>query len=135
MTDDSIRRIHALFLQKLRAHYGGHPWLATEEAKQLLGRQDTMIWGEPRRVDAWWWMDVEWKNEGRLIRGGRVSWAADGSGYYQISMDYAKEGCGLYCWPSFRSLSDAQEFVERLMGMSLERAREIHGTQWPGVVL
>lgn len=135
MTDDSISRINRLFYEKLRARWPGHPWLATERAKQALGRSDAMVWGEPRRVDEWWWMDVEFKAGDRLIRGGRVSWAADGTGYHKISMDYAKEGVGLYCWPAFRVLADAQEFVEQLMLMSLEQAREIHGQQWPGVVL
>jgi hypothetical protein len=132
---EAIVRVERLFFEKIRARYPGHPWLATARAKEALGRQDAMVWGEPRRVDEWWWMDVEFKEGETLIRGGRVSWLQDGSGYYTISMDYAKEGCGLYCWPSFRALADAQEFVERLMGMSLEQAKLIHGTQWPGVVL
>lgn len=135
MTDDTIHRIERLFFQKLRARFPGHPWLATQKAKAALGRDDAMVWSEPRRVDVWWWMDVQYTEGDTLIRGGRVSWLADGSGHYEISMDYAKEGCGLYCWPAFRALADAQEFVERLMLMSLEQAKQIHGQQWPDVVL
>lgn len=135
MTDDAINRITRKFFEGLRARYPGHPWLATQRAKDLLGRQDAMVWGEPRRVDEWWWMDVEFKEGETLIRGGRVSWNQDGTGYYDVSISYEREGVGLHCWPSFRALSDAQEFVERLMGKSLEEARLIHGQQWPGVVL
>jgi hypothetical protein len=135
MTDDAINRITRKFFEGLRARYPGHPWLVTQRAKDLLGRDDAMVWNEPRRIDEWWWMDVEFKEGETLIRGGRVSWLQDGSGYYTISMDYAKEGCSLYCWPSFHALADAQEFVERLMLMSLEQARQIHGQQWPNVVL
>jgi|SRR6185436_4637333 len=135
MTDNAITRIERLFYEKLRARWPGHPWLATAKAKEALGRQDAMVWNEPRRVDAWWWMDVEFAEDGNMIRYGRVSWNQDGTGYYDVSISYEREGVGLSCWPSFRVLTDAQEFVERLMLMSLEQARQIHGTQWPGVVL
>jgi hypothetical protein len=135
MKDDSVSRVRRLFLEKLRARYPGHPWLGTEEAKAALGRQDAMSWGEPQRVEQWFWMDVEFMEGERMIRYGRVSWNADGTGYYSVSITYQQEGIGLYCWPSFRVLSDAQDFVERLMGMSVEQAKAIHGQQWPGVVL
>lgn len=136
MNDDSIARINRLFFEKLRARWPGHPWLATEEAKQALGRQDAMVWGEPRRVNVWWWMDVEFLDDaGNMIRYGRVKWNQDGTGHYTVSITYERENTGLYAWPAFRALSDAQEFVEKLMLLSLEHAREIHGKQWPGVVL
>ena len=46
-------------------------------------------WGEPRRVDEWWWLDLnEWSAPGVLKRCGRVSWNADGTGHYRISLSY-----------------------------------------------
>lgn len=92
-------------------------------------------WQDPRPVDQWYWMDIEvWQN-GQLLRYGRVSWLKSG-GVYDVSMTYQSErGLGLYCWPSFRALSDAQDFVEKLMNMSSAEAMKTHGTQWPGVVL
>lgn len=126
MSDESIDRVHRLFMQKLAAEYPAHPWVLKEMS---------MKWQEPRPVDQWYWMDIEaWQN-GQLLRYGRVSWPKTG-GVYDVSITYQSErGLGLYCWPSFRVLSDAQDFVEKLMGMTSQEARVIHGTQWPGVVL
>ena len=125
--DDATERVHKLFLKKLAAEEPNHPWV-------LQAR--SMRWQEPRPVDQWYWMDIELYKNGTLLRYGRVSWKKDGSGYYSPSITVQNErGLGLYCWPDFRALSDAQEFVERLMGMSVEDLMRIHGTQWPGVVL
>ncbi len=129
---DDITRVRRLFWQKLVAEQPHHPWLNRPEAQEALRN---WAWKEPRRVDQWWWMDVEITDGDNLVRGGRVAWNQDGTGYYKISMDYAKEGCGLHCWPSFRALSAAQEFVERLMALPLGEAMKIHGQQWPDVVL
>lgn len=131
MSDD-ITRVQRLFYQKLVADEPYHPWLKRDEAREALRN---WTWSEPRRVDIWWWMDVAIYDDGDLVRGGRVAWRQDGLGYYDIDMDYAREGYGLPCWPSFRVLSEAQEFVERLMCLPLEEAQAIHGQQWPGVVL
>ena len=128
--DDATNRVGRLFWQKVAAAYPDHPWLKRIDAQQAI-----MRWKEPRRVDVWWWMDIEFMDDGILTRGGRVSWNQDGTGFYGVSMDYAREGVGLSCWPSFRALADAQEFVERLMVMPLGEAQALHGTQWPGVVL
>jgi len=124
--EESTRRVHRLFMRKLAAEFPAHPWVLKEK---------NMQWQEPRIVDQWYWMDIEvWKN-GALLRYGRVSWLKTG-GLYDVSITYQSErGLGLYCWPAFRVLSDAQDFVEKLMGMSSTEARAIHGTQWPGVVL
>lgn len=97
-----------------------------------------MNWLQPRLVnDEWYWMDIELRDErGRLLKVGRVSWNKDGTGHYDVSITYESEdGLGLYCWPSFRALSDAQTFVEQLMDMPIAHAKKLHGTQWPGVVL
>lgn len=83
------------------------------------------------------WMEIQvFDTEGCLVREGKVSWNADGTGYYDASITYQDHhGLGLYCWPAFRILSDAQNFVEQLMRMSPEDAMGIHGKQWPNVVL
>jgi hypothetical protein len=96
-----------------------------------------MKWREPRRVDRWWWMDIEIYNPetSSLIRSGRVSWDFDKAGDYSISMDYAQEGIGLCCWPAFCVLADAQDFVECLMTLPLDQAKKIHGMYWPGFVV
>lgn len=114
-------------MRKLAAEDPNHPWVL----KARSGH-----WQEPRPVDRWFWMDLPIYENGRLLREGRVSWNKNGTGYYRprITIQNA-HGLGLYCWPSFRALSDAQEFVERLMEMSVDALRAIHGTQWPGVVL
>lgn len=103
---------------------------------------EALQWKQPRRVDVWWWMEIEQIeidadcHDGyRLIRGGRVSWNQDGTGLYEVSLDCAREGHGFYCWPDFRALSDAQTFVEELMALPFEDIKRLHGTQWPGVVL
>jgi hypothetical protein len=127
-----FERIRRLFFQKLVADEPRHPWLKTPEAQEAL---HNWTWKDPRRVDVWWWMDVEITDGADMVRYGRVSWNQDGTGYYDVSISYEREGVGLHCWPDFRALSDAQEFVERLMCMSLEEAQAIHGQQWPGVVL
>lgn len=97
-----------------------------------------MTWEQPRQPNGHdhVWMDLnEWSAPGILRRCGRVSWKADGTGYYKVDISYEDIGLGLPCWPSFRALSDAQEFVERLFAMSVEEVTALHGTQWPGVVL
>lgn len=94
-----------------------------------------MTWNEPRRVDVWWWMDIEVWDGDSIVRYGRVSWNQDGTGYFDVSITYESEGLGLHCWPDFRVLSDAQDFVEQLMAMPSAEARKIHGQQWPNVVL
>ena len=97
-------------------------------------------WTQPRRVDVWWWMDITAEisaTTGELIvmRAGRVAWNANGTGHYRVSLSYEREGVGLYCWPDFLHLSVAQSFVERLMGLALHEAAQLHGTQWPGVLI
>ena len=95
-----------------------------------------MQWKEPYPIDEFVWMDVETYEAGQLARVGRVSWMRDGSGHYKVRITIENQnGLGLYCWPAFRVLSEAQTFVERLMGMSVEALMAEHGTQWPGVVL
>ena len=94
-----------------------------------------MQWLDPRPVDQWYWMDIEVYENGQLLRYGRVSWLKTG-GLYSVSITYQSEnGLGLYCWPDFRALSDAQNFVEKLMGMTSAEARVIHGTEWPNVIV
>lgn len=123
---EAVKRVHELFMQKLAREYPDHPWLSKERSMQ---------WQQPRPVDIWLWMEIELWQNGTLIKVGRVSWGKDG-GYYHVSITYEQEhGLGLYCWPSFRALSDAQEFVEKLMGITSAEAIAIHGTQWPNVVL
>lgn len=113
-------------MQKLAAEYPAHPWVLKERS---------MKWQDPRPVDQWFWMDIEVYKNGQLLHYGRVSWLKTG-GVYDVSITYQSEnGLGLYCWPSFRALSDAQDFVEKLMDMPSSEAMKIHGTQWPGVVL
>ncbi len=124
--EENIKRVHRLFMQKLAAEYPAHPWVLKEMS---------MKWQEPRPVDIWYWMDIEVYENGQLLRYGRVSWPKAG-GVYDVSITYQSErGLGLYCWPSFRVLSDAQDFVEKLLDMTSADAMKIHGTQWPGVVL
>lgn len=96
----------------------------------------TLHWREPRPVEGWYWMEIEeWQGD-TLLRSGCVSWNRDGTGHYDVSITVeSANGLGLYCWPSFRVLSDAQTFVERLMGMDVPALKAEHGTQWPGVVL
>lgn len=123
----AIKRVHDLFLQKLAREYPSHPWLSKERSMQ---------WQQPRPVAEWLWMDMEEWRDGHLIKVGRVSWKQDGTGHYDVSITFEQEhGMGLYCFPSFRALSDAQDFVERLMGMTSAEALELNGKQWPGVVL
>lgn len=93
-------------------------------------------WGEPRRVDQWWWLELnEWSAPGVLKRCGRVSWNADGTGHYRISLSYEDIGLGLSCWPAFHALWAAQGYVETLWALPLEEVEALHGTQWPNVVL
>lgn len=131
MADDTTR-VARLFWQKLAIEEPGHPWLKRADAQEALRN---WTWREPRRVDVWWWMDVEATDGGDMVRYGRVSWTQSGAGYYDVEIHYEREGTGLLCWPSFRSLSAAQEFVEALMCLPVEEAHAIHDTQWPGVVL
>lgn len=95
-----------------------------------------MKWKRPRQVDIYLWMEIEeWRDE-RLIKVGCISWMLDGTGFYSPSITFeAERGLGLYCFPSFRALSDAQDFVEKLMRMTSEEALRVNGQQWPGVVL
>lgn len=124
---ESTARVHRLFMRKLAAEQPDHPWVLNEQSGH---------WQEPRPVDQWYWMDLPQYQNGTLVRYGRVRWNQDGTGYYKPSITVQSDrGLGLYCWPSFRVLSDAQDFVERLMGMSVEELMREHGTQWPGVVL
>lgn len=125
--DDAVSRVHKLFMQKLAAREPHHPWVLKEKS---------MKWQDPRPVDEWWWMDIEEYQNGRLMRYGRVAWQQDGTGLFDVSITIeSANGLGLYCWPKFRALSDAQDFVERLMGMTVEELKKEHGTQWPDVVL
>jgi hypothetical protein len=63
-----------------------------------------------------------------------VSWNRNGTGRYKTSITVQSErGLGFYCWPDFQVLSDAQDFVEHLMGMTAERLMEEHRKLWPGV--
>jgi hypothetical protein len=130
--NDHIVNVDRLFYQKMRAEWPDHPWLTHERALLALAS-----WKQPRRVAEWWWMDIEIvePDTGDMIRYGRVSWNQDGTGFYDISITFEREGCGLHCFPSFRALSDAQDFVERLMRMSLAEAMHVNGQQYPGVVL
>jgi len=95
-----------------------------------------MNWKEPRAVDEFWWLDIETYKGGRLDRVGRVTWLRSGEGLYSPSITVeSANGLGLYCWPDFRALAEAQEFVEKLMRMPLAELKAFHGTQWPNVVL
>jgi hypothetical protein len=94
-------------------------------------------WTQPRRVDVWWWTQIrdavgisETTGEPIVVREGTVSWNQDGSGHYRVSISYEREGVGLGCWPSFYALSDAQDFIERLMDMPVDEADAIHGQGW-----
>ncbi len=130
---ESVDRVHRLFMRKLAAEYPSHPWVIKEQS---------MKWLAPRRVDVWWWMQIRAyngvssvTNEGIVKREGTVSWNADGTGHYGVFVSFEDEGVGLHCWPDFYALSDAQSFIERLMTGTLAEAKSIHGTQWPNVVL
>ena len=93
------------------------------------------VWEQPRRVDVWWWMDLnEWSTPGVLRRCGRVSWNQDGTGEYRVNYADEERGIGLPCWPSFRALSDAQEFVEALWVLPFEEIERRHRNQWRTVL-
>ena len=95
-----------------------------------------MKWNEPRPVDESVWLDCEVWDGPRIVRCGRVMWTRANPTVYDVCITYESEnGLGLYCWPRFRVLSDAQDYVEKLMSMTSTEARKIHGTQWPDVVL
>lgn len=126
MVNESTERIHRLFMRKLAVEDPNHPWVLKEQSGH---------WQEPRPVDRWWMMDLPIYENGHLLRYGRVSWGKDGGLYSPSITIQDAHGLGLYCWPSFRALSDAQEFVEALMLMSIEALQALHGTEWPGVVL
>jgi hypothetical protein len=84
-------------------------------------------WEQPRRVDVWWWMDLNiWRAPGILRRCGRVSWNADGSGYYTITIHDEEHGYGFPFWPCYRSLSDAQDEIERLIRLPLDAITAEH---------
>lgn len=92
------------------------------------------VWGEPRRVDEWFWLDLNEWDGARLLRCGRVSWNADGTGAFEVSITVeSHNGLGLYCWPAFRALSDAQDFVETLMPLSVMELYKRHGKGWQKV--
>lgn len=93
-------------------------------------------WRAPRRVDVWWWMELEYYEPGtqNMIRGGCVSWNQDGTGTYRVSMSCEREGYGFVCWPSFRALSDAQTFIETLMMLPFEEIMRRDGTDWRRVL-
>lgn len=91
-----------------------------------------MIWKEPRTVDEFVWLDCEIRKGGTIFRVGRVSWARENPDLYDVSITYeAERGLGLYCWPKFRVLSEAQAFIESLMQMPSSEAMQIHGKEWP----
>lgn len=93
-------------------------------------------WRQPRRVDVWWWMELEvFDVDGTMIRGTRISWNRNGTGYFKIAVDFEREGYGFNCFPAFRVLSDAQAYAEGLMLLSLEEVMRVNESQWPGVVL
>lgn len=76
----------------------------------------------------------EWDGK-RLVRSGTISWSRVSGGPYKVSMTYEREhGLGLYCWPYFRALSDAQDFVERLWRMPLDEVKQLHGQRWREVL-
>lgn len=90
-----------------------------------------MKWLEPRNVDEFVWLDCEIRDGAHLRRCGCVSWARENPDLYSINITYEDErGLGLYCWPLYRVLSEAQDFVEQLMGMSSTEAKKIHGKNW-----
>ena len=124
--EESTVRIHRLFMRKLAVEQPDHPWVLKEQSGH---------WQEPRPVDRWFWVDLPQYQNGVLVRYGRVSWGKAGGLYSPSITIQNAHGLGLYCWPSFRAPSDAQEFVERLMGMDVDALQAIHGTEWPGVVL
>ncbi|HEU5086561.1 MAG TPA: hypothetical protein VFT99_03915 [Roseiflexaceae bacterium] len=98
-------------------------------------REPLPAWEQPRRVDVWWWMDLNiWSAPGILLRCGRVSWNADGTGHYSISISDEERGYGFYCWPGYRALSDAQEEVERLIRLPIEVLLKENDRRWPNVV-
>lgn len=107
----------------------------------MAKQRQSMVWREPRPVEGWYWMDIEQYGinqegvDGSLLRVGRVSWNRDGTGHYDTWINLEDEGYGFLCWPSFRVLTDAQDFVDRLMLMSKAEIQRLHGTQWPNVVL
>lgn len=89
------------------------------------------VWGEPRIVDEWYWMDLNlWSDPGILWRCARVSWDRDGTRAYSVSIDDERSGFGFYCWPSFRVLSEAQEEAERLIRLPFEEIKAEHGKNW-----
>jgi hypothetical protein len=122
-----FQRINRLFFEKLLKQYPDHPW---------RNRAPLPTWEQPRRVDQWWWMDLNiWSAPGIMRRYGRVSWNQDGTGYYDISINDEEHGWGFPCWPSYRALSDAQDEVERLLRLPFEELKEENGrTEWRDVV-
>ena len=94
-------------------------------------------WDTPKRVDAnlYFMYLNEWESPGIIKRYAIISWAADGTGAYSPSMHYEDRGYGFYCWPEFRALSDAQDFIERLWCMPFATVKALNGSQWPNVVL
>jgi hypothetical protein len=92
-------------------------------------------WGQPYRVDVWWWMDLNlWSAPGILSRCGRVSWNQDGTGLYGVTFSDERAGIGLTCWPDFHALSEAQSFVESIIGLPLAQIEARHGQQWREVL-
>lgn len=90
-----------------------------------------MKWLEPRNVDEFVWLECEERDGPRMLRYGCVSWQRVNPDFYHVNMTYQSEnGLGLYCWPLYRVLSEAQDFVEQLMGMSSSEAKKIHGNNW-----
>jgi hypothetical protein len=108
-------RVHHYFMTKLLMQYPEHPWRT---------RFVLPPWGQPRKVDVWWWMDLNlWSAPGVLWRCGRVSWNQDGTGIYSISISDEHAGYGWYSWPEYQALSAAQDAVEALILLPVE---EIH---------
>lgn len=104
-----------------------------------MGKMIVTGWLQPRLVDGGrkWWMDTEIREDDGIVmvRYGRVSWRSDGTGYYDVSVTFEREGFGFYCFPDFRALSDAQDYVDRLMVMTLDEVKQENGRLWPGVVI
>ena len=77
-------------------------------------------WGEPRRVDVWWWLDLNlWQTPGVLWRCGRVSWNQDGTGLYDVAFHDEIAGIDIPLYVEFQALSDAQEFIESIIAQPL----------------
>lgn len=108
-------------------------------------------WCQPRKVSDRWWMELHWycRSDGTfypedhrahcndgilLVRGGRVQWAVHGQSPYAIDISCEREGIGLWCWPSFQALADAQSMVETLIVLPTAAILARHGIDWQRVI-